>query len=219
MKSVTASQMKRLDALAIKRYGIPALLLMENAGRSAAEEALKMLPKKGKRRVAVFCGYGNNGGDGFVCARHLINKGIAVQIYFVGKKKKFSEETKINYQILRKMKQKFVLIKSINALSKFSREIKKCHLIVDGIFGIGIKGMLDKFYQRLIAFLNATKIPMLALDIPSGLDADSGMALGAAIQARTTVTFGLAKKGLLLPKAKKFVGKLKISDISLPNEN
>ncbi|MBU0503511.1 MAG: NAD(P)H-hydrate epimerase [Candidatus Omnitrophota bacterium] len=216
MKSVTVSQMKKLDALAIKRYGIPALILMENAGRTAAEEALKMLSKKGIRRVAVFCGYGNNGGDGLACARHLINKSIQVSIYLIGQKKKFSEESGINYQIVRKMKQKLKIIRSVSVLGKFKKEIRKCDLIIDGIFGIGIKGKLDSFYQGLFNLLNKSKIPILALDIPSGLDADTGMPLGDAVYASKTVTFGLMKNGLTKKEAQKFTGKIVIGDISLP---
>ncbi len=219
MKTVTAKQMKRLDTLAIKRYGIPALILMENAGRTACEETLKMLPKSGVRRVVVFCGYGNNGGDGFVCARHLINKGIQTRVYLVGEKKEFSKEARVNFQILCKMKQKFKIIRSANALGKFEEEVKKYNLIIDGIFGIGIKGKLDSFYQRLFNILNISKIPILALDIPSGLDADTGKPLGNAIRAAKTVTFGLLKKGLTNKKAQKFTGKIRIGDISLPRMN
>lgn len=210
--------MKRLDASATRRYGIPALILMENAGRSAAEETLKMLPKKGARRVAVFCGYGNNGGDGFVCARHLMNKGIHVRIYLVGKKKGFSEEARVNYRILGKMKKKFTRIESVGVLGKSEKQIKRCHLIIDGIFGIGLKGRLDRFYQELFNMLNASKIPILALDIPSGLEADTGRPLGNAIRATRTVTFGLLKKGLTQTEASKFTGKIRIGDISLPRE-
>lgn len=148
MNCVTARQMKRLDAMAFKRYGIPALILMENAGRSAMQEALKMLQKKDSRRAAVFCGYGNNGGDGFVCARHLMNKGVKVDIYLVGKKKDFTEETRINYQILCKMKQKFRLIKGLAALGKTEKEIKKYNLIIDGIFGIGLRAGSTVFIKN-----------------------------------------------------------------------
>ncbi|MBN1405413.1 MAG: NAD(P)H-hydrate epimerase [Candidatus Omnitrophica bacterium] len=213
---VTAKQMKAVDVLATKRFGIPALLLMENAGRSAVIEALKMLPKNCKARVAIFCGYGNNGGDGFVCARHLINKGIRAQVYLVGKKKKFSRETDINYYILRKMKQKFKLIKSAEAAANLKNEIKNCRLIIDGIFGIGLKGKLDEFYKKLFHMLNISKVPILALDIPSGLDADTGKCLGSALCAKKTVTFGLLKKGLVKKQARKFTGKIIIGDISLP---
>lgn len=208
--------MKRLDALAIRRYGIPALILMENAGHGAAQEALKALPKKGTKRVAVFCGYGNNGGDGFVCARHLINQGIHVRIYLVGKKKVSSAETKVNYQILCKLKQKFVTIKNAKTFIKLTQEIKKCHLIIDGIFGIGLSGTLDEFYQELFKMLNSAKVPILALDIPSGLSADTGKPLGSAIKAAKTVTFGFVKQGLVKPKARKFTGKITVVDISLP---
>jgi NAD(P)H-hydrate epimerase len=216
IKIVSASQMKRLDALAVKRFGIPALILMENAGSAASEEVLKMLPRKSTRPVAIFCGYGNNGGDGFVCARHLINKGIKVWVYLVGKEKKFSEDAKINYNILCKMKQKFKFIKTVGELDKIKKEINKCRLIIDGIFGIGLNGELDAFYQELFKMLNSSKIAILALDVPSGLNADTGKPLGSAIKASRTVTFGFVKKGLIKKEASKFTGKIIIANISLP---
>lgn len=228
MKTVTARQMKSLDNMAIKRFCIPALILMENAGRTASEEALKMLPRNGLRKVAILCGYGNNGGDGFVCARHLINKGIQVSIYLIGGKKKFSEESKINYQILSKMRQKIKLIRAIDIpelsattpsadnLRAFCASIKKYHLIIDAIFGIGLKGELNVFYQTLFDIINTSRIPILALDIPSGLDADTGKPLGNAIMVTKTVTFGLLKKGLVKKHARKFTGKVVVGDISLP---
>ncbi len=216
MKTVSVGEMKGIDALAIKRFGIPALILMENAGRCAAEEALKMLPNKRMRRAAVLCGYGNNGGDGFVCARHLINKGVEIQVYLVGKKKELSEDARVNYRILRKMKQKFKSIKTINTLGPFEKGIKKYQLIIDGIFGIGLRGAPDRFYQELFLKLNASGIPILALDIPSGLDADTGTPLGNAIQAAKTITFGFLKKGMSMRQARRFTGKIIIGDISLP---
>lgn len=218
MKTVSVGEMKRIDALAIKRYGIPALILMENAGRCAAEEALKMLPNQGMRRAAILCGYGNNGGDGFVCARHLINQGAEIQVYLVGKKKELSEEARVNYRILLKMKQKFKLIKNIAALGPLEKGIKKYQLVIDGIFGIGLRGVPDRFYQELFSRLNAGGIPILALDIPSGLDADTGRPFGRAIQAEKTITFGFLKKGMVNQQARRFTGKVTIADISLPRE-
>lgn len=216
MKSVTAAQMKRLDYLATARWGIPALILMENAGRSAAIEALKMLPEGSLKSVAVLCGYGNNGGDGFVCARHLINSGIKVQVYLIGKKKASSTEASLNYRILSKMKHRFKQVGSISAIAGLKKEIRKYQLIIDAIFGIGLKGEVDDFYRSLFAVLNSGNVPILSLDIPSGLDADSGRPLGAAIRAAKTIAFGLLKKGLTKKQAREFTGKVIVGDISLP---
>lgn len=216
MKSVTAAQMKRLDYLATARWGIPALILMENAGRSAAIEALKMLPKGSLKSVAVFCGYGNNGGDGFVCARHLINRGVKVQVYLIGKKKASSSETSLNCRILSKMEHRFKQVGSISAIAGLKKEIRKYQLIIDAIFGIGLKGEVDDFYRSLFAVLNSGNVPILSLDIPSGLDADSGRPLGAAIRAAKTIAFGLLKRGLTKKQAREFTGKVIVGDISLP---
>jgi hydroxyethylthiazole kinase-like uncharacterized protein yjeF len=216
MRTVSSKKMKLLDSLATRRFGIPSLILMENAGRSAADEALKMFAKKGIRRVAVFCGYGNNGGDGFVCGRHLINKGVFVNFYLVGKRKIFSKETKLNFEILQKMGKKFKAIKASKEINDIRNEIGRYDLIVDAIFGIGLRGRLDTFYELLFEKLNAVKIPILALDIPSGLDADTGNSLGKAVKARRTVTFGMVKKGLTRRNAKLYAGKVVFGDISLP---
>ncbi|MDD5654210.1 MAG: NAD(P)H-hydrate epimerase, partial [Candidatus Omnitrophica bacterium] len=99
---------------------------------------------------------------------------------------------------------------------KIEKEIKRCHLLIDGIFGIGLRGGLDRFYQELFSMLNAARIPILALDIPSGLDADTGKPLGTAVQAAKTVTFGMLKKGLAGKQARKFTGRISVADISLP---
>ncbi len=149
MRYVTSAEMKKIDLTAIDRFGIPALLLMENAGRAAAHEALSILKRRRAKRISIICGYGNNGGDGFVAARHLLNNDIKVDLYLTGRIKPLSPEAKVNFDILKKMGQKITRIYRAHQIQALSQKIKKCGLVVDAIFGIGLRGRLDIFYQVL----------------------------------------------------------------------
>ena len=213
MKIVTAQEMQQIDKRATKSFGIPALILMENAAISSAFCVLQML-KVRQSEVILFCGQGNNGGDGFACARHLINHGLKVKVFFLGKKEKLSSEAKINYQILRKQGQRILTPK----FSSLKKEFSNTDLIVDALLGIGLRSKVREPLYSLIKLINNSKKPVLSLDIPSGLDATLGEACGIAIRAKRTVTFGLFKRGLFNPQAKEYVGKLTIGDISLPRK-
>lgn len=218
MRRVSRQEMVQIDRRAIEEYGIPSSILMENAGRSAAELTLKML--KGKiKKISLFSGKGNNGGDGMVAARHLLNKGCRVTCYLLGKKKQItSEEVKTNLEILTRMKTVIREIPNLNYLMKFKKKIKESTLFLDAIFGIGLKGEVKSPYREIIQFLNSFKKPVLSLDIPSGLDADTGLVLGSAIVARRTITFALPKKGLFLNDGPKHSGKITVAEISIPKE-
>lgn len=213
MKFVTAKAMQQIDKEATERYEIPTVILMENAAISSAFCVLRML-KVGQRNVILFCGQGNNGGDGFACARHLINRGLKVKIYFTGKKEKLSSEAKTNYKILRKLGQKILQPK----LSLLNKELNDTDLIVDALLGIGLKDKVGRPLYCLIELINSSKKPTLSLDIPSGLDATSGKVHGIAVKATRTVAFGLVKKGFLNPRAKEYIGELTIGDIGLPRQ-
>lgn len=213
MKYVTASEMKAIDENAIAKHGIPAIRLMENAGRAVAKEASKSV-SKGK--VAVFCGYGNNGGDGFVAARYLIEKGYDVKVFLAGKPKPFTPETKSNFEKLVKLKCSARAIFGEEDIDKVFPEIAKTSLIIDALFGIGIKGKLESFYVKLIKRINAVNSPVISIDMPSGLDSDTGNPLPVAIKACKTVTFGLPKIGFKSNEAKNYTGEVIIADIGLP---
>ena len=205
--------MQQIDKKATERYGIPAIILMENAAISSAFCVLRML-KAGQSKVMFFCGAGNNGGDGFACARHLINRGLNVKIYFAGKAEKLSSEAKTNYNILRKMGQKILPPE----LALVKKELNNTDLIVDALLGIGLKNKIRPPLYSLIELINNSKLPVLSLDIPSGLDATSGKAHGIAVRARHTITFGLFKTGFLKPQAKGYAGDVTVGDISLPRQ-
>lgn len=213
MKVVTADAMQKIDREAEDRYGIPPIILMENAAISSAFCIMRML-KTGQNKVIFFCGQGNNGGDGFACARHLFNRGLKVKVYFAGKIKKLSDETRINYKILCKMGQSILRPR----LSLLREELRKSDLIVDALLGIGLKYKVRQPLYSLIELINNSKRPVLSLDVPSGLDATSGEVCGIAVKATRTITFGLLKKGFLNPKAREYIGKLIIGDIGLPRQ-
>ncbi|MFC1708503.1 NAD(P)H-hydrate epimerase [Candidatus Omnitrophota bacterium] len=217
MLFVSCSKMKQIDKLATERFSIPSLILMENAGRSVAQEAKKMLRGRSVP-IVMLCGYGNNGGDGFVAARHLHNAGYKIKVFLIGPRKPMSADTKTNFKIISKLKIKINKITNERQVKSVMGGLRKRQLIIDAIFGIGIRGELNNFYSRLFKEINSLHLPVLSIDIPSGLDADKGIALPVAIQAHKTVTMGLIKKGFLSNLAKKYLGKIIIADISLPKE-
>lgn len=212
MKYVTRDQMREMDRLSIEKYNIPAAQLMENAGGAVAEEAMKIAVGKG---VAVFCGYGNNGGDGLVAARLLIKKGYKVDIFFAGKPKSFSPESNNNLELLLGLHVNPQIISTKDQIGKTFSGIGKPGLIIDAIFGIGMKGSLDDFYKDLIMNINTAGSPVLSIDIPSGLDADTGEPVSTAVKADVTVTLGFAKTGFKNPKAKEYTGRVIVADIGL----
>lgn len=212
-KSVTAAQMKKIDRLAQTKYAIPSIILMENAGRASAEEIIKE-HKKGK--AAVFCGRGNNGGDGFVCARYLRRKGIKTDVFLFTRCSEIKNKNPfVNLAILRKMGVKIKEVSSEKDIEKIKRNFRYV-FIVDAIFGIGFKGLLPEKIANIVNFLNGTKKPIYALDTPSGMNATSGKVQGACIRAYKTITFGLPKKGFFEKGARSCTGKVVVKNIGFP---
>jgi NAD(P)H-hydrate epimerase len=252
MKSVTAGQMKEIDIKAQRFYGIPPIILMENAGIQVACQARNMLKNKYKR-VCIFCGRGNNGGDGFVAARHLYNEGFKTRVFLIGEYKGVKEDARVNLDILLKMglevygishpfSRLFICSRRKNhaisgpdgvaALSMtqlkprtkvrriiegfINNELRRASLIIDAIFGIGLNGEVPSDIAELIRIINASKKPILSIDIPSGLNADTGEIMGECVNATKTVTLGLPKKGFFKNKGPSKVGSLSVSNISIP---
>ena len=210
---VTVKQIRELEDAALTKHGIALSILMENAGKAVADQAAGLV-KKGAP-IAVFCGYGNNGGDGMVAARYLIKNGYQVKVFLAGSFRAFSEETNANYKALIDLGYSPISISTKVEIEKRFQEMAKPEVIIDAIFGIGIHGMLSDFYLKLIDKINAIASPVISVDIPSGLEADSGESLGIAVQADKTVTFGYPKAGFKNPKAKVYLGELIIADIGL----
>ncbi|MEE9504289.1 MAG: NAD(P)H-hydrate epimerase, partial [Thermodesulfobacteriota bacterium] len=217
MKVVTAEIMQRLDRRTIEETGIPGMVLMENAGRGAVREILKSYPAILKGKVAVIAGKGNNGGDGFVIARYLMNRGADVKIFLLTARGEVKGDAKLNLDIVLKMKTSVTEIKDLDMWKAQVEELKGCDLIVDAIFGTGLKSEVKGLAREVIADLNLLEIPKAAVDLPSGLDANTGEVLGECVKSDLTVTFALPKRGLLVHPGSDYTGRLKVIDISIPS--
>jgi len=210
--------MRRIDSLNIEQGGIPSIILMERAGRGVAKELVRLSKLlKGKKRaprVAIFCGKGNNGGDGLVCARYLLSSGIDVGIYLLCKLSLLTGEAAANALALIKQG---VTIYEIESKAKFSSITRSFNadIIVDSIFGIGFKGIPKGYYCEVIEFINSQKACIVSVDVPSGLDATTGIARAEAIIADQTITIGFSKTGFYKNDGPTYCGKIKIIDIGL----
>lgn len=210
---LSAGQALALDKKVQEELGIPALLLMENAGRAVCQEALKNI-KSRKARIAVFCGKGNNGGDGFCCSRHLLTYGVKLDIFLAGKINDVKGQAKVNLDILLKMKQRIIELGADN-LESLRKTVRKYNLIIDALLGVGANGQIRGIYPEIIGIINNSQAYILAVDIPSGLDATSGKLLGACVKADKTVTFIARKRGMMSAAGRKFCGEVVVRDIGV----
>ncbi len=212
MNVSTVSQMRAMDCAAIEQYGIAEELLMENAGQAACTVLQSMAPIAG-RRVLIFCGLGNNGGDGLVLARKLHSLAAEVRIYLLGDPNRFSGAAKLNLDIVRRLPLNMEQLVDSNTLAD---ELTRYDTVIDAIFGTGLCREISGLQGQVIELINNSGKPVLSLDIPSGVAGDTGQALGIAVQATATVTFGLPKIGNLLYPGFALGGTLHVSHISLP---
>jgi len=217
MKVVTAEVMQQLDRRAIEEAGIPGVVLMENAGRGAVGVLLENYPEVLSGTVAIIAGKGNNGGDGFVIARYLVNRGISVRIFLLGARGKIQGDAKVNLDCALKMHIPLTEIEDTAGWKAHRGELEGCTLIVDAIFGTGLTSDIGGLIGEVINDLNGASIPKVAVDLPSGLHPDTGAVMGTCVQADCTVTFGLPKRGLFLYPGAQCAGRIKIVDISIPS--
>jgi hydroxyethylthiazole kinase-like uncharacterized protein yjeF len=217
MKCLFASQMRSADMAAIE-MGIPAIVLMENAGRSVFEEVAKKWTRKDIERVIIIAGKGNNGGDGFVAARHLWNAGYDVSVYLIGRTSEVKDHARINLDIIIAMGLPITVVLDGADLELLRIELgcRKRYLCIDAVFGIGLSKEVKGINRSVIECINDSSMPVIAVDIPSGLDADSGLPLGIAVRASLTVTFAYPKVGLVLSSGVPYTGELIVKDISIP---
>jgi NAD(P)H-hydrate epimerase len=215
---MTKDEVRAFDAWAINELGIPGVVLMENAGRCCAELIKEKLSAIVKPKVCIFCGTGNNGGDGFVITRHLLNAGFTVIVVVCGNCDKIKGDAKINLDILARLDMPIEQL-DVNNVNDIKNRVatftQGADMIVDAVFGTGLTGELHNGYKRLIETINAMGRPTLAVDIPSGLDCDTGDQLGAAIRADWTVTFVAVKKGFLLENARAHTGEVYVASIGV----
>jgi NAD(P)H-hydrate epimerase len=215
---MSRNEVRAFDAWAINELGIAGVVLMENAGRSCAELVKQELAGIDRPKVCIFCGTGNNGGDGFVIARHLLNDKIEVRVAICGDPSKIKGDAKINLDLLRSLGQSLEQfdLTSAGLNTQVARITQGCTIIVDAIFGTGLQGRVREDYKNLIEAINAQGKPIIAVDIPSGLDCDTGMSLGAAIKAKSTVTFVAVKKGFAEnPDSARYTGDVYVASIGV----
>ena len=216
MKLVTAGQMQDLDRRTIQECGISGIVLMENAGRGAAELLARHFPVARAGWVAVLAGSGNNGGDGFVIARHLKNWGIQAKVYLFSSIDDVKGDAGTNLQIWLTMGGELVEVIYKGDFARIKKEFSGASLMVDAIFGTGLNSEVKGLLKETISFVNSLPQPVMAVDIPSGLDATGGQVLGDAIRADLTATFGLAKIGQVIEPGAGYVGQLEVIDIGIP---
>lgn len=217
MRAVSSERMRRIDRCAQEEYGIPEVVLMEHAGTAAAETALRMMGGS-RGPVLVLCGPGANGGDGLVVARHLDNWGVKVSVLLLADRGRMSGASRTNLKIVECLKVPLKEAASPSEWLRWSRSEGRSafRLIVDALLGTGISGTVREPVRSAIAWINRRKCPALAVDVPSGLSADTGRPCGASVRADVTVICGLPKTGLLKAGAGEWTGTLLTADISLP---
>ena len=211
---VTAEQMRELDRLTIQKYGVPSLTLMERAGEAIAQAILERFARNAKKGVLVVAGKGNNGGDGLVVARLLRKKRVATEVALLARREELSSDAAHNLRAYLKRKGKVTEI-GADGLELLSQRISKNALIVDAILGTGMKNEVRDLFAGAIAMINASRLPVVAVDIPSGLDSDKGTPLGVAIQAEMTVALGYPKLGEVTYPGLDYVGNLVVADIGI----
>lgn len=216
MLVVTSQKMREIDARTISEFGIPGVVLMENAGRGATEKILAYFPDVVGDDVLVVCGPGNNGGDGFVVARHLANYNCNVRCCLLSDPSKLSDDARINFNVVKNMGIEVFSLTDEKDFPTFLDMLYGAYLVVDAIFGTGLKKEVSGIYLKVIEAINKSGVNVVSLDIPSGLDADTGNPLGIAVKADLTITFALPKVGLLIFPGADYVGELDIVDIGTP---
>jgi NAD(P)H-hydrate epimerase len=214
--AVTVRQIQNLDKTAIHRIGVPSLVLMENAGKAVAAEVKRYIKGRKDPRVCIVCGLGNNAGDGFVAARHLLEAGVKTTVYLIGQGRRLKHDAAVNYHILKKLKYPVKEVGTAHGLSL--RDIARADVVVDAIFGVGLNRAVQEPFRGVIEAMNNNAKTVLAVDIPSGLDGTTGKIHGLCVQADLTVTFSFIKKGFLKGLGPKYTGKVVVADIGIPRK-
>lgn len=216
MRPRSREEMQELDRRSIEEYGIPGTILMENAGLRAADEIASWMKERSLRSALILAGKGNNGGDGYVVARHLFNRGLPVKVWRIGGDPRPSSDAAINLEIARRMGIPIEETPTPLPARRLRGLLCQGVAAVDALLGTGLSGEVRDPYLSAIAVLNEAESPVFAIDCPSGLDCDTGRILGAAVLAERTVTFGAPKLGFSLEKGPRHVGALTVVDISIP---
>lgn len=213
MKACYASEMRSADKAASEIGSVPSIVLMENAAIACVNELKKDFNDLAHKRAAVFCGKGNNGGDGFAAARHLYSAGVDVSVYLVCGNE-FKGDAKTNFDIIKKMN---INIDVISDTENLKYLIRSYDIIIDALYGTGIHGTVGGISYDVINEINENSKYTLSVDVPSGINSDSGEICGICIKADKTVTFAAYKVGMLMFPAADYVGEVTVADISIPD--
>ena len=211
-KTFSRADFRMMDQYAIQELGIPGIVLMENAGKGSAD----YLHSHGiEGQVTICCGKGNNGGDGLVVARHLDIHGIPVKILLFANPEELQAGAKTNFDIAQKLNLPISIFKDAVDPAILTKEFADSSWIVDALFGTGLNGQVQPPFDTIIPLIYEAEAKVFSLDIPSGLDCDSGKPLGVAVEADYTVTYVGLKRGFVMSEAQKYLGQLKVLDIGV----
>lgn len=213
----STKQIRQIDEIAIRQFGIPGIILMENASREIFLKIMDRTSYPNYFKIGFLCGKGNNGGDGFAAARHFSNAGFEVVVIYTGNENEMSADCKFNFNILEKLSQsnKSIILKKFTSISTL-KTLKDCRIICDALLGSGITGSLREPYLSIINYVNRLKIIRVAIDIPTGLNADTGYAENA-FNADFTITLGQLKKGLFFNDGYVYSGEVEKGEIGIPD--
>lgn len=216
MKVALTKEVRSLDKRAIEELGIPGVVLMENAGSAVVRQMEMTLGSLADKKVCIFAGKGNNGGDGYVIARHLYNKGVRVKVFLLGEKEDVSGDARINLDILHNVGLDVIEVLGNRDWDKVKIAVTFADYLIDALLGTGFKGELSENMLSAIEIINQSGKAVVAVDMPSGVNADNGQIGCVAVQADYTVTFSVLKPGLLLYPGAERSGKISIADIGIP---
>ncbi len=216
MRILNTAQMREADRRTIDEIGIPSIVLMENAGRQVVAAIESLYSDLLERTIAVVCGRGSNGGDGFVVARTLQQRGADVSVFLIGQVAAVSGDARVNLEVLGRLGVTVVEVADEQAWELHFSEVAQSDLIIDAIFGTGLRGPLTGMLETVVADLNAAGIPIVSIDLPSGMSADTADLAGETVDAAVTVTLAAPKLPLILPPAEGRAGEVVIADIGIP---
>jgi ADP-dependent NAD(P)H-hydrate dehydratase / NAD(P)H-hydrate epimerase len=216
MRILNTEQMREADRRTIEDLGLPSIVLMENAGRQTVAAMEAALDRLGSSRVAVLCGRGNNGGDGFVVARTLAQRGVEALVFLLGRVAEVQGDARTNLEVLGRLGLTVVEITNEQDWELHFSEVSDCDVIVDAIVGTGFRGRLTGLLETVVADINELDAPIVAIDLPTGLSADSAELPGEAVDAAMTITLAAPKIPLIFPPADARAGDLVIADIGIP---
>ncbi|MBW1849168.1 MAG: NAD(P)H-hydrate epimerase, partial [Deltaproteobacteria bacterium] len=216
MYLVTASEMREMDQQTIESFGLPGRILMENAGLGATRFFKNQFKNLAQKKIAVLAGRGNNGGDGFVIGRYLSQMGAKVTVYLLANASTVKGDAKENLKLLAPLNIPVVEIPDNNCFENHNTAMRHHDIYIDAIFGTGLKSEVQGIFKTVIEWLNNSGKPVFSVDIPSGLDADTGQPNGICVKAHTTATFAYPKIGHFLFPGATYTGNLEIIDIGIP---